>query len=75
VIRIPHSSRQFPSLKLSASSPPADVHFVRVLTADGRIGQKDDAAVVRSMCSGIARKRDARVALLPDCLRGRRARK
>jgi hypothetical protein len=42
--------------------------------ADPGIVQKDEIAVIRPMCLRITHKRDARVALLPDCLRRRGAR-
>jgi hypothetical protein len=34
---------------------------------DPGIVQKDEIAIVRSMRCGITRKRDRKVALLPDC--------
>jgi hypothetical protein len=42
--------------------------------ADPRIVQKDEIDVVRSMCRGIAHKRDVKVTLLPDCFDAMRAR-
>ena len=41
---------------------------------DPGIVQKDEIAIVPSMCCGLTRKSDHLVALLPDCLRGSHAR-
>jgi hypothetical protein len=40
--------------------------------ADADIGQKDEIALGRMCCSGVARKREPGIALLPDCARGHR---
>jgi hypothetical protein len=54
-------------LGLSSSFLLNQSDFAHVRMADLRIVQKDEIAVVRSMRSRIARKRDVCLALLPDC--------
>jgi hypothetical protein len=41
--------------------------FVRVLTSDAGIGQKDDVRLVRPARAAVAHKDQAVMALLPDC--------
>jgi len=61
------SSTFIPLKELSVGLRPIDPVFPRVLQADADIVQKYEIRVRRSARINLGLKRDAQIALLPDC--------